>query len=272
MPLRLGMEKAQKTREGCGCPKFLAGKVFGQISTLLENSSPTFRQHKIMLSLPRFGHFPARKTAAGKLAAAAGTLLDFLLWDRQSLLECQWKGGSLTTSFHSADLSKSWTPPSQPRPCSSGASGDSLHGVASFKVEKALFWGVAKGSGGILNSPWNYNSHETTTFGMFQFNLLGSQGGNSREMTTSPPGHYWEVTVLHSQQPPNYNKSKPTAVKRQVRNSTRSMRFCVVSWLLSFQVPLRILWGSSVSWVAKFKGDKIQNASSQMGGREVTRW
>ena len=29
--------------------------------------------------------------------------------------------------------------------------------------------------------------------------------------------------------------------------------------------------GSSVSWVAKFKGDKIQNASCQMGGREVTR-
>ena len=51
----------------------------------------------------------------------------------------------------------------------------------------------------------------------------------------------WEAT-LHSQQPPNYNKSEPTAVKWQVRSSTRSMRFCVVSWLLSFQVPLRILW------------------------------
>ena len=32
-------------------------------------------------------------------------------------------------------------------------------------------------------------------FWMFQFNLLGSQGSNSREMTTSPPGHSWEVTV-----------------------------------------------------------------------------
>ena len=50
----------QKTREGCGCPKFPAGKVFRQISTLLENSSPIFRQRE-MLSLPRFGHFPARK-------------------------------------------------------------------------------------------------------------------------------------------------------------------------------------------------------------------
>ena len=30
---------------------------------------------------------------------------------------------------------------------------------------------------------------------MFQFNFLGSQGGNSREMTTSPTGQYWEVTV-----------------------------------------------------------------------------
>ena len=40
-----------------------------------------------MLSLPRFGHFPAGKTAAGKLAAPAGMLLDFLLRDRHSLLE-----------------------------------------------------------------------------------------------------------------------------------------------------------------------------------------
>ena len=55
--------KNQKTREGRGCPKFLAGKVFGQISMLVENSSPIFRQHE-MLSLPRFGHFPARTTAA----------------------------------------------------------------------------------------------------------------------------------------------------------------------------------------------------------------
>ena len=30
---------------------------------------------------------------------------------------------------------------------------------------------------------------------MLQFNLLRSQGGNSREMTTSPPGHYGEFTV-----------------------------------------------------------------------------
>ena len=76
----------QKPREGCGCPKFPAGKVFRQISTLLENDSPIFRQRE-MLSLPRFGHFPARKTAAGKLAAPAGTLLEFLLRDRHSLLE-----------------------------------------------------------------------------------------------------------------------------------------------------------------------------------------
>ena len=58
----------QKTREGCGCPNFPAGKVFRQISTLLEDDSPIFRQRE-MLSLPRFGHFPARKTAAGKLVA-----------------------------------------------------------------------------------------------------------------------------------------------------------------------------------------------------------
>ena len=79
----------QKTREGCGCPKFLAGKVFRQISTLLENYSPIFRQHE-MPSLPRFGHFPATKMAAGKSAPPSGTLLDFLLRDRHSLLEFFW--------------------------------------------------------------------------------------------------------------------------------------------------------------------------------------
>ena len=75
----------QKTREGCGCPKFLAGKVLRKILTLLENSSPIVRQHE-MLSLPRFGHFPARKTAAGKFAAPSGTLLDFLLRDSAILV------------------------------------------------------------------------------------------------------------------------------------------------------------------------------------------
>ena len=35
-----------------------------------------------------------------------------------------------------------------------------------------------------LQQPRNYD------FGMFQFNRLGSQGGSSREMTTSPPGHH----------------------------------------------------------------------------------
>ena len=40
------------------------------------NYSPIFRQHK-MLSLPKFGHFLARKMAAGKSAPPSGTLLDF---------------------------------------------------------------------------------------------------------------------------------------------------------------------------------------------------
>ena len=61
----------QKTRDGRGCPKFAAGKVFRQISTLLDNYSPIFRQHK-MLFLPRFGHFAARKMAAGKSALPSG--------------------------------------------------------------------------------------------------------------------------------------------------------------------------------------------------------
>ena len=76
----------QKTREGCGCRKFLAGRVFRQVLTLLENYSPIFQQHE-MLSQPRFGHFPARKMAAGKSAPPSGTLLEFLLRDRHSLLE-----------------------------------------------------------------------------------------------------------------------------------------------------------------------------------------
>ena len=79
--LRDAMNIIQKTREGCGCPKFEAKKVFWQISSLLENDSPIFRQRE-MLSLPGFGHFPARSTAAGKLARPAGTLLESLLRDR----------------------------------------------------------------------------------------------------------------------------------------------------------------------------------------------
>ena len=58
-----------------------------------------------------------------------------------------------------------------------------------------------------LQQPRNYD------FGMLQFNLLGSQSSNSREMTTSSPGHSGERQQLHSQQPPNYNNSEPTAVK-----------------------------------------------------------
>ena len=72
----------QKAREGCGCPKFLAGKVFRQVSTLLEISSPIFRQHE-MLSLPRFGHFPARK---------------WLLENRPRLQECSWIFSSETAT------------------------------------------------------------------------------------------------------------------------------------------------------------------------------
>ena len=66
--------------------KYVAGKVFWQISMLLENYSPILQQHN-MLSLPKFGHFPARKMAAGKLTSPSGTLLDFFLRDRRSLLK-----------------------------------------------------------------------------------------------------------------------------------------------------------------------------------------
>ena len=48
--------------------------------------SPIFRQHET-LSLPRFGHLPERKMAAGESATPSGTLLDLLLRDCLSLLE-----------------------------------------------------------------------------------------------------------------------------------------------------------------------------------------
>ena len=58
-----------------------------------------------------------------------------------------------------------------------------------------------------LQQPRNYD------FWMLQFNLLGSQGGNSREMTTSPPGHHLEVIVALT-----------TAAKlQQVRANSREM-------------------------------------------------
>ena len=71
-------------------------------STLLEKFSPIFRQRQ-MLSLPRFGHFLARKMAAGKSSPPSGTLLDFLLWDRHSLLEFLWLGDPAATLFITRD-------------------------------------------------------------------------------------------------------------------------------------------------------------------------
>ena len=68
----------QKTREGCGCRELLPGKIFWQLSTLPEKFVTDF---------------PARKMAAGKSAPPSGTLLDFLLWDRHSLLEFFWFQG-----------------------------------------------------------------------------------------------------------------------------------------------------------------------------------
>ena len=60
------------------------GRIFRQISTLLENSSLIFWHHE-MLHLPRFGLLPARKMAAGKSALPSGMLLDFVLRDHNFL-------------------------------------------------------------------------------------------------------------------------------------------------------------------------------------------
>ena len=49
--------------------------------------SPVFRQHK-MLSLPTFGHFLARKMAAGESASPSGTLLVFSSETATAFLSC----------------------------------------------------------------------------------------------------------------------------------------------------------------------------------------
>ena len=77
----VGYPLCQKAREGCGNPKFLAGRVSRQFSTLLE--FPAAR-HAIPAKV---WAIRARKTAAGKSAPPSVTPLDFLLQDGHSLLE-----------------------------------------------------------------------------------------------------------------------------------------------------------------------------------------
>ena len=113
-----------------------------------------------------------------------------------------------------------------------------------FVCEYACKFLAGGKSGGSLNSPWNYNSHETTTLECSNSISWGPKAVTAVKWRLLHPAII-ERQQLHSQQPPDYNKSEPTAVKWRVRNSTRSMRFCVVSWLLSFQVPFGILWERS---------------------------
>ena len=67
-------------------------------------------------------------------------------------------------------------------------------------------------------------------------------------MTTSPPGHHWEATVALTTaaklQQFCANSREMTSQKLN-NHCHRSMRFCVISWLLPFQVPLGILWKES---------------------------
>ena len=102
-----------------------------------------------------------------------------------------------------------------------------------------------------LQQPRNYDFHVS------QFNTPRSQSGNDCEMMTSPPSHHWEAIIAltttaklrqlraNSREMTTFAQScndqrNPTTVKWQVRNYRRKMcmRFCVASWLLSFQVPL----------------------------------
>ena len=98
-----------------------------------------------------------------------------------------------------------------------------------------------------LHQPRNYD------FEVFQFNLLVSQGGNSREMTTSPPGHHWEATVALTTAAKllQFRANSREMTSQKLNNRChRSMRFCVTSWLLSFQVPLGILWVTGNSFMS----------------------
>ena len=99
-----------------------------------------------------------------------------------------------------------------------------------------------------LQQPRNYD------FWMFQFNLLGTQGGTSREMTTSPPGHYWEGTVaLTTAAKLQQVRANSREMTWQVKNSTRSMiRKILVSVkflsaILGPEMAAPILWAPRIS-------------------------
>ena len=73
--------------------------------------------------------------------------------------------------------------------------------------------------GGILNSPWNYNGHETTTVECSNSTSRRPKAVTAVKWRLLQPASI-ERQQLHSQQPPNYNNSKPTTVKWRVRSST----------------------------------------------------
>ena len=74
-------------------------------------------------------------------------------------------------------------------------------------------------SGALLNRTWSYNSHETTTYECSNSTSWGLKA------VTAVKWRLLDLAIIerqqwHSQRPPNYNNSEPTAVKWQVRNST----------------------------------------------------
>ena len=79
--------------------------------------------------------------------------------------------------------------------------------------------GLCFAGGGILNSTWNYNSHETTTLECSNSTSWGPKAVTVVKWRLLHPAII-ERQQLHSQQPPNYNNSEPTAVKWRVRSST----------------------------------------------------
>ena len=76
----------------------------------------------------------------------------------------------------------------------------------------SLGWKSRGDNGALLNSTWNYNSHETTTFECPSSTHWGPKVATTVKRRLLHPDIV-EREMLHSQRPPNYNNCESTAVK-----------------------------------------------------------
>ena len=80
---RCSRNSKQKTREGCGCPKFSAGRVFPTNFDAAGKFLPDFLGARIAIPAKLSG----KENGCWKWAVPSGMLLDLFLRDRHSLLE-----------------------------------------------------------------------------------------------------------------------------------------------------------------------------------------